>query len=45
MFGWGFGLLLHGVSVFLLANGSGLRERMVQKERERLQRERGGPRP
>jgi len=42
MFGWGLGLLLHGVSVFVLGTGSSLRERMVQKERERLQRERGG---
>ena len=40
--GWGVGLALHGISVFILGNGSGLRERMVQKERERLQRERGG---
>jgi 2TM domain len=39
--GWGLGLALHGVAVFVLGNGSGLRERMVQKERERLQRERG----
>ena len=36
--GWGVGLALHWVSVFLLGNGSGLRESMVQKERERLQR-------
>ena len=42
MFGWGLGLLLHGVSVFVLGTGSGLRERMVRKERERLQRERSG---
>ena len=42
LLGWGLGLALHGVSVFLLGTGSGLRERMVQKERERLQRERGG---
>ena len=42
MFGWGIGLVLHGVSVFVLGNGSGLRERMVRKERERLQRERSG---
>jgi hypothetical protein len=40
LLGWGLGLALHGVSVFLLGNGSGLRERLVQKERERLQRER-----
>ena len=42
LLGWGLGLALHGVSVFLLASGSGLRERLVQKERERLRRERGG---
>ena len=41
--GWGLGLALHGISVFVLGSASGLRERMVQKERERLQRERGGP--
>lgn len=41
LLGWGLGLALHGISVFLLGSGSGLRERMVQKERERLQRERG----
>jgi hypothetical protein len=39
--GWGLGLALHGISVFVLGAGGGLRERMVQKERERLQRERG----
>lgn len=38
LLGWGLGLVLHGISVFVL--GSGLRERMVQKERARLQRER-----
>ncbi|WP_296446203.1 2TM domain-containing protein [Rhodoferax sp. UBA5149] len=42
LLGWGVGVVLHGVSVFVLGSGSGLRERMVQKERERLQRERGG---
>lgn len=36
--GWGLGLTLHGVAVFVLGNGSGLRERLVQKERERLKR-------
>ena len=36
--GWGIGLALHGISVFLLGMDSGLRERMIQKERERLQR-------
>ncbi|MBL7089632.1 2TM domain-containing protein [Acidovorax sp.] len=40
LLGWGLGLALHGISVFVLGTGSGLRERLVQKERERLQRER-----
>lgn len=37
--GWGLGLALHGISVFVLGAGSGLRERMVRRERERLLRE------
>ena len=39
LLGWGLGLVLHGISVFLLGTGGGLRERMVQREREALQRE------
>ena len=39
LLGWGLGLVLHGISVFVLGTGSGLRERMVQREREALQRE------
>jgi len=42
LIGWGVGLALHGISVFVLGKGSGLRERMVQKERERLEREQQG---
>ena len=42
LLGWGLGLTLHGVSVFVLGKGSGIRERMVQKERDRLLRERNG---
>lgn len=42
LLGWGLGLALHGISVFLLGTGSSLRERMVQKEREQLQRQRDG---
>jgi len=34
--GWGFGLLMHGLGAFGFAPGSALRERMVQRERERL---------
>jgi hypothetical protein len=40
--GWAVGLALHGVSVWVLGAGGGLRERMVQKERERLLREQDG---
>lgn len=36
---WGLGLALHGIAVFVLGSGSGLRDRMVKKERERLQRQ------
>lgn len=41
--GWGLGLVLHGLAVFVLGSGSGLRESMVQKERERLQRQQREP--
>ena len=37
--GWGVGLALHGISVFVLGKGSSFRERMVDRERERLQRQ------
>ncbi len=39
---WGLGLALHGIAVFLLGAGSGLGERLVQKERDRLQRQHDG---
>ena len=39
LLGWGLGLALHGISVWFLGKGGGLRERLVQKERERLQRQ------
>lgn len=38
LLGWGVGLALHGISVFLLGAGGGLRERLVQQERDRLHR-------
>ena len=43
--GWGFGLAMHGISVFVLGKGSGVRERMVQRERERLLRQQQDRRP
>jgi hypothetical protein len=42
LLGWGLGLALHGVAVFVLGSGSSLRERMVQKERERIARAQNG---
>ncbi len=35
-FGWGIGLAIHGVVVFVLTGGGGLHDQMVQRERERL---------
>ena len=40
LLGWGLGLVLHGISVFVLGTGSAMHERMVQREREALQRQR-----
>ena len=34
--GWGIGLAVHGVMVFLATGGTGLHERLVQRERSRL---------
>lgn len=34
--GWGFGLLMHGLGVFGFGPGSALRERLLERERERL---------
>lgn len=39
--GWGVGLLAHGLAVFVWSGASPWRERLVQRERERLQREQG----
>jgi 2TM domain len=42
LLGWGLGLALHGVSVFMLGD---LRERLVERERERLRRAQDGSDP
>ncbi len=34
--GWGLGLAIHGLVVFVVTGGAGLHERLVQRERERL---------
>jgi 2TM domain len=36
LLGWGLGLALHGISVWFLGTGGGLRERLVQRERDAL---------
>ncbi|WP_310452575.1 2TM domain-containing protein [Sulfuritalea sp.] len=42
-FGWGLGLLIHGIAVFLLPSCGGLRERLVKQECERLVRQHDKP--
>lgn len=34
--GWGLGLAIHGLRVFIAGKGSALRERLVDAERQRL---------
>jgi hypothetical protein len=41
--GWGLGLALHFVSVFVMGRGSGFREQLVRRERERIEREQNRP--
>ena len=36
--GWGFGLAIHGIRVFAIGTESRWRQRMVERERQRLQR-------
>ncbi|MDP9899204.1 2TM domain-containing protein [Variovorax ginsengisoli] len=44
LLGWGLGLLLHGVAVWVLAPGGNLLETMVQRERAKLGARAGDPR-
>ncbi len=39
-FGWGLGLMIHGLVVFFATGGAGLHESLVQRERNRLQLQR-----
>jgi len=43
LMGWGLGLVLHGVAVWLLAPGGHFFERMVDRERTRLAGSQGDP--
>jgi hypothetical protein len=40
LLGWGFGLAMHGMAVFVLGGSSPLRERLVQRERDKLLQQR-----
>lgn len=40
LWGWGVGLLIHGLVTFASLRGDGLRERMLRREIERMKRER-----
>ena len=40
LLGWGIGLAAHGTVVFFLSGGGGLYERMLDRERSRLQLQR-----
>jgi 2TM domain len=42
LLGWGLGLALHGISVWFLGAGGGLRERLVARERQRIERQQSG---
>ncbi|MGH8831856.1 MAG: 2TM domain-containing protein [Polaromonas sp.] len=35
-FGWGLGLMIHALVVFMALPGSGLHERLLQQERQKL---------
>lgn len=37
LLGWGLGLLIHGLAVWVLAPGNSIMARMVERERARLQ--------
>lgn len=39
--GWGAGLLIHGLAVWLALPGGGLWQRLLERERTRLQRQSG----
>lgn len=40
--GWGIGVVFHGIAVFMLGKGSSMRENMVARERERIERQQRG---
>ena len=39
LFGWGIGLLFHGLAVFLHAPGAAWKERMIENELKKLKKE------
>ncbi|MFO1245861.1 MAG: 2TM domain-containing protein [Ramlibacter sp.] len=41
--GWGLGLAIHGVVVYLVTGGAGLYDRLIQRERDQLAARRDQP--
>ena len=39
IWGWGLGLLIHGIFTFVSLQGEGMRERMIREEIERMKRD------
>lgn len=42
MLGWGVGICFHGLGTFLFFSGSGFKERMIQREMEKIVSNRNG---
>jgi hypothetical protein len=40
LLGWGLGLTIHGIVTFVSLHGEGWRDRMLEREKERLRRQR-----
>jgi len=43
LIGWGIGLLFHGLGTFVFCEGSGIQDRMIEKEMEKLERRKRPP--
>lgn len=39
-FGWGIGLAIHGMVVFLATGGAGMQEQLIERERRKLRAQR-----
>ena len=43
LLGWGIGVFFHGLDVFILSGETGIKERMIEKEMEKLERRKRPP--